>query len=213
MCPQEQYVITKTDVLIGIDLQNSFCSGGSLAIKDADKIIPLINQVANHFPHVILTQDWHPEGHISFASSHPGKEVFDTISLPYGKQTLWPDHCIQDTHGASFHPALRIPHAELILKKGFHKNIDSYSAFMENDRMTPTGLALYLRERGFKRIFLVGLALDYCVRYSAKDAKYYGFHTIIIEDACKAVASNSLREAQKDFIEWEIPCINSNYIL
>ncbi|HZU11184.1 MAG TPA: bifunctional nicotinamidase/pyrazinamidase, partial [Pseudacidobacterium sp.] len=154
------------DVLLIIDVQNDFCPGGALAVPHGDEIVPVINQLAQQFAHVILTQDWHPKGHLSFASRHPGKSPFDVVEVSYGPQTLWPDHCIQASRGAEFHPDLKVPHAELVLRKGFRPEIDSYSAFQENDRKTKTGLEGYLRERGFQRVFLAGLAYDYCVRYS-----------------------------------------------
>jgi nicotinamidase/pyrazinamidase len=175
-----------TDALLVIDLQNDFCPGGALAVKEGDIIIPLINSLATKFAHVILTQDWHPTQHISFATTH-NKNPYEIIQAPYGPQTLWPDHCLQRSEGAAFHPALDIPHTELILRKGFRKDIDSYSAFLENDHITPTGLAGYLRERGLTRLFLCGLAYDFCVRYSALDGKALGFETIVIEDASRPV--------------------------
>ena len=152
-----------------------------------DTIIPLINSLGARFTHTILTQDWHPAHHISFASTHANKQPYESIDAPYGRQTLWPDHCIQNTNGAAFHSALDIPHAELILRKGFRPGIDSYSAFLENDHSTPTGLAGYLRERGLVRILLCGLAYDFCVRYSAIDGKNLGFEAIVIEDATRPV--------------------------
>ena len=176
-----------TDVLLVIDLQNDFCPGGALAVGDGDAIIPTINALASRFDHVLLTQDWHPEGHISFASSHAEKRPFGSMDTPYGPQTLWPDHCLQHSEGAAFQPALDVPHAELILRKGFRREIDSYSAFMENDHTTPTGLAGYLRERGLTRLFLCGLAYDFCVRFSALDGKALGFETVVVEDATRAV--------------------------
>ena len=176
-----------SDVLLVIDPQVDFCPGGRLAVADGDAVMPLINRVASRFEHLIVTQDWHPAGHSSFASSHPGKQPFETITMPYGPQTLWPDHCVQGSAGAGFHSALELRHVELILRKGFRREIDSYSAFYENDRSTPTGLAGYLRERGLKRIFLAGLAYDYCVRYSAVDAVRAGFEAVVLEDACRAI--------------------------
>jgi nicotinamidase/pyrazinamidase len=176
-----------TDVLLVIDLQNDFCPGGSLAVKDGDAIIPLINALGRRFEHVILTQDWHPAGHISFASSHPGEQVSGTIKTTYGQQTLWPEHCLQKSQGAALHPALDLPHAELILRKGFRREIDSYSAFLENDHTTPTGLAGYLRERGLKRLLIAGLAYDFCVRFSAIDGTALGFECLVIEDASRPV--------------------------
>src|SRR5271167_2841038 len=176
-----------TDALLVIDVQNDFMHGGNLAVPDGDAVVPLINTLAKKFAHVILTQDWHPPQHISFASTHANKKPFETIEAHYGPQTLWPDHVLQHTEGAAFHPALHIPHAELILRKGFRRHIDSYSAFLENDHTTPTGLAGYLRERNLQRLFLCGLAYDFCVRYSAVDGKAMGFETIVIEDATRSV--------------------------
>jgi len=155
------------DVLLVVDVQNDFCPGGALAVPRGDEVVPLINRLALGFAHVVLTQDWHTAGHVSFASAHPGRKPLDTVELPYGTQVLWPDHCVQGTPGAALHPALAIPHAELIIRKGFRRQVDSYSAFCEADRTTPTGLAGYLRERGLARVFLVGLATDFCVAWSA----------------------------------------------
>ncbi|HEX7159102.1 MAG TPA: bifunctional nicotinamidase/pyrazinamidase [Edaphobacter sp.] len=181
-----------TDALLVIDVQNDFCPavngiGGALAVPEGDQVVPIINRLSQHFEHVILTQDWHPAQHISFASTHPGTQPFTSIEVPYGPQTLWPDHCVQGTRGADFHPSLNLPHAELILRKGFRRDIDSYSAFLEDDHVTPTGLASYLRERGLKRLFLAGLAYDYCVRYSAIDGTTLAFECLVIEDATRAV--------------------------
>src|ERR1700737_822747 len=175
------------DVLLVIDVQNDFCTGGALAVKDGDAVVPVINHLTERFGHVVLTQDWHPSGHSSFATSHPGSAPFDSIGMPYGQQTLWPDHCIQGTAGAAFHRQLATEKAELVIRKGFRTEIDSYSAFYENDRRTPTGLAGYLRERGLQRIFLAGLATDYCVYYSAVDARRLGFDTVLIEAGCRAI--------------------------
>ena len=175
------------DCLIVVDVQNDFCPGGALAVPDGDAVVPVINRLMGRFAHCVLTQDWHPQGHQSFASAHPGREPFQTIEAPYGEQTLWPDHCVQGSHGAEFHPALQTDRAGLILRKGFRPQIDSYSAFYENDRKTTTGLAGYLRERGFTRLFLAGLATDFCVRYSAEDARREGFEIVVIEDACRAI--------------------------
>ena len=179
--------LCSTEALLLIDLQPDFMPGGALAVAGGDEILPLINALATKFEHVILTQDWHPPQHISFASSHADKQPFTQIDVAYGPQTLWPDHCLQHSAGAALHHALDIPHAELILRKGFRREIDSYSAFLENDHKTPTGLAGYLRERGLQRLFLAGLAYDYCVRFSAIDGKALGFETIVIEDAARAV--------------------------
>ena len=170
-----------------VDVQNDFCPGGALAVPRGDEVVPIVNRLSENFRSVVLTQDWHPAGHLSFASTHPGRSPYDTIAAPYGPQVLWPDHCVQGTRGAAFHDALRIPHAGLVLRKGLHRTIDSYSAFYENDRATPTGLAGYLRERGIKRVFLAGLALDFCVRYSAEDAVRGGFAVVVIDDACRGI--------------------------
>src|ERR1700733_8668823 len=171
------------DVLIVIDVQNDFCPGGALAVPRGDEVVPVINRLAARFRHVVLTQDWHPPQHFSFASRHRGKNPFDTIAADYGPQVLWPDHCVQDSSGARLHPALHIAHAALLLRKGMNPAIDSYSAFYENDRKTPTGLVGYLRDRGLRRLFFAGLAFDFCVRYSAEDAKREGFEVVVIEDA------------------------------
>jgi nicotinamidase/pyrazinamidase len=178
------------DMLLVVDVQNDFCPGGALAVPQGDEIVPMINRLARRFPHVALTQDWHPAGHLSFASSHPGKQPFETAELAYGEQILWPDHCVQDTAGAAFHAALDISRAELVLRKGFRRDVDSYSAFYENDRRTATGLAGYLRERGVKRLFLTGLAFDFCVFYSAEDGHRAGFEVAVVEDACRAIDMN-----------------------
>jgi nicotinamidase/pyrazinamidase len=175
------------DCLIVVDVQNDFCPGGALAVPDGDAVVPVINGLMGEFAHCILAQDWHPQGHQSFASAHPGREPFQTIEAPYGEQTLWPDHCVQGSRGAEFHPALQSDRAELIVRKGFRPQIDSYSAFCENDQQTTTGLAGYMRERGFSRLFLAGLATDFCVRYSAEDARREGFEAVVIEDACRAI--------------------------
>lgn len=173
--------------LIVIDIQNDFCPGGALAVAEGDVIIPRVNALMAEFPVVVLTQDWHPPTHSSFASNHPGKASFDSVTMPYGEQTLWPDHCIQGSTGALFHPALRTDPADLIIRKGFRPGIDSYSAFFENDRETPTGLDGYLRNRGVTGITLVGLATDYCVAYSALDAARLGFAVTVLLGACRAI--------------------------
>ncbi len=178
------------DVLLVMDVQNDFCPGGALAIPRADEVVAPILSVAPLFSHIVLTQDWHPPDHASFVTAHPGREPFASIQLPYGPQTLWPPHCLQGDHGAEFHPALRLPQAELILRKGFRTHVDSYSAFFENDRVTPTGLAAYLRERNLGRIFLCGLAYDFCVGYSALDARRLGFSALVLRDACRAIDLN-----------------------
>ena len=176
-----------TDALLVIDMQLDFLPGGALAVADGDAILPGINALAARFDHVILTQDWHPGGHISFASTHGLQPFTDTVRAAYGTQPLWPDHCIQGTPGAALHPALDIPHAELILRKGFRRSIDSYSAFTENDGDTPTGLAGYLRERGLTRLFFTGLAYDFCVGFSALAAARLGFESLVVEDLSRAV--------------------------
>ncbi|HXC11943.1 MAG TPA: bifunctional nicotinamidase/pyrazinamidase [Stellaceae bacterium] len=190
------------EVLIIVDVQNDFCPGGALAVPDGDAIIPLVNRLAGEFAHVVLTQDWHPAGHSSFASAHPGREAFETVEAPYGAQTLWPDHCVQATPGAAFHPALAAPHAQLVLRKGFRCEIDSYSAFRENDRRTPTGLTAYLRERGFARLTLCGLATDYCVLFSALDAREAGFAVELAAKACRGIdLDGSLARAMRAMAE------------
>jgi len=181
------YEIADSDVLVVVDVQNDFCLGGSLPVPYGDDVVPIINRLAERFPHVVLTQDWHPPGHRSFASAHPGRQPFQSIELPYGPQMLWPDHCVQGTTGAQFHAGLQIPRVELILRKGYRRDIDSYSAYYENDHTTPTGLAGYLRERGFSRVFLAGLAFDFCVRFSAEDACHGGFEGVVIEDASRGI--------------------------
>ncbi len=175
------------DALLVVDVQNDFCPGGALAVAGGDAVVPLVNALGAVFQHVLLTQDWHPPGHQSFASSHPGRQPFETIEAPYGPQTLWPDHCVQGTAGAAFHAGLELPQAELVIRKGFRREIDSYSAFFENDHATPTGLAGYLRERGLSRLFVCGLATDFCVAFSAIDAATAGFEVTVIEDACRAI--------------------------
>lgn len=174
------------DCLIVVDVQNCFTPGGSLAVKDGDAVVPLINAIARRFANVVLTQDWHTPGHASFASAHPGKKPFETITLGYGEQVLWPDHCVQGTAGADLHQDLRIPQAQLVIRKGFHPGVDSYSAFYEADG-TPTGLGGYLKQRGIARVFVAGLATDYCVAFTALDARKDGFETLVIEDACRAI--------------------------
>jgi nicotinamidase/pyrazinamidase len=203
--------ITPQDVLLVIDVQNDFCPGGALAVSGGDQVIAPIHQIAPHFAHIILTQDWHPANHASFASSHPGKQPYETIEMPYGPQTLWPDHCVQGSKGAEFHPDLSLTRAELILRKGFRPQIDSYSAFFENDRVTPTGLAGYLRERGLTRVFLCGLAYDYCVGYSALDARRLAFEAVIPRDACRAIDLNgSVAKIEAEFAAAGVALIHSD---
>jgi nicotinamidase/pyrazinamidase len=175
------------DVLLIVDVQNDFCPGGALAVPDGDAIVPTVNRLARSFAHVILTQDWHPPGHASFAGSHPGRRPFEAIEISYGTQILWPDHCVQGSPGAGFHAQLDVPHAELVVRKGFRSTIDSYSAFRENDRSTPTGLAGYLRERGFERLTLCGLATDFCVAFSAIDGREAGFDVTVVTSACRGI--------------------------
>jgi len=187
------------DVLLVVDVQNCFVPGGSLAVNGGDEIVPIINRIAPAFRNVVLTQDWHTPGHVSFASSHPGKKPFETVQLPYGTQVLWPDHCVQGTEGAALAPGLSIPHAELIIRKGYRQDVDSYSAFLEADRKTPTGLGGYLRERGLHHVYLVGLATDFCVGWSALDARKAGFAATVIEDATRGIdAGGSLAKAWAD---------------
>ena len=176
-----------TSCLIVVDVQNDFCPGGALAVPKGDEVVPVINRLAARFDHIVLTQDWHPRGHASFASSHPGKKPFETIDLPYGKQVLWPDHCVQGTRGAAFHDKLEVAEAQLIIRKGFHRDIDSYSGFLEADRSTTTGLAGYLKEKGLRELFVCGLATDFCVAWTALDARATGFEVTVIEDACRAI--------------------------
>ena len=178
------------EALIVIDAQNDFCPGGALAVAGGDEIVPLVNDLIRRFEHVVLTQDWHPEGHSSFASGHPGRKPFESVAMPYGEQTLWPNHCVQGSEGAAFHPGLEWTKAELIIRKGFRTAIDSYSAFFENDHTTPTGLAGYLRERGISDVTFAGLATDFCVAYSALDAARCGFEITVAMDACRAIDLN-----------------------
>ncbi len=185
----------ETDALLVVDVQNDFCPGGALAVKDGDAVVGPVNRLGRRFGHVLLTQDWHPPGHLSFATSHPGKSPFETVELAYGTQVLWPDHCVQSTPGAGFHRDLDLPQAELVLRKGFRRPIDSYSAFFENDHRTPTGLSGYLRTRGLRRVFLAGLATDFCVFYSALDARREGFDAVLIEDACRGIDLNGSLDA------------------
>ncbi len=175
------------DLFLVIDVQNDFCPGGALAVADGDAVVPLINALMPRFAHTALTQDWHPGGHSSFASSHAGKAPFESIEAAYGTQTLWPDHCVQGSAGAAFHDGLDLASAELVIRKGFRQEIDSYSAFFENDHATPTGLTGYLRERGIERLFMAGLATDFCVGFSALDGRAQGFEVVLIEDACRAI--------------------------
>lgn len=178
---------TDADVFVIVDLQNDFCAGGALPTADGHEIVPAVNAVASRFENVVLTQDWHPLLHVSFASAHPGKKPHETVEMPYGTQVLWPDHCVQGTKGAEFHPKLAAPHAQLVFRKGYNRNIDSYSAFCMVDGTTKTGLASYLRERGIQRVFVAGCAVDYCVGGLALDAVKAGFETLVVDDASASI--------------------------
>jgi len=202
--------VSSNDFLIVIDLQLDFCPGGRLAVVGGDEVIPLINRAAAWFEHVALTQDWHTPDHASFASRHAGKKPYEQVELSYGIQTLWPDHCVQGTPGAELHPELKLTRAELIVRKGFHRTIDSYSAFFENDRITATGLGGYLKERGFRRVFLAGLAYDFCVGYSALDARRLGFEAVVLKDACRAIdLGGSVAAMENDFASAGVQLINT----
>jgi nicotinamidase/pyrazinamidase len=204
----ERIVPNAGDVLLVVDVQNDFCPGGALAVPRGDEIVPLVNALARRFRHVVLTQDWHPAGHHSFASTYPGRKPYETIDLPYGPQILWPDHCIQGTCGAQFRSDLDIPHAQLMIRKGYDADVDSYSALFENDHRTPTGLVGYLRERGLSRLFLAGLAYDFCVRYSAEDAHEQGFGVVVVEDACRGIdVDGSVADTSRLLTELGIPSV------
>jgi nicotinamidase/pyrazinamidase len=203
-----------TDALLLIDLQLDFMPGGTLEIAQGDAVLPVINRLAARFDHVLCTQDWHPARHISFASAHPGFNPYTNFAAAYGPQTLWPDHCVQASSGAALHPALAATHAELLLRKGFRRELDSYSAFVENDHTTTTGLACYLRERGLTRLFVAGLAYDFCVRFSAIDGKAAGFEMLVIEDACRAVdLPGSVDETNHALAAAAIPRVGSGELL
>lgn len=205
---------SERSVLIVVDVQNGFTPGGNLAVADADQIIPCINQLAQQFHNVVLTQDWHPHNHISFADNHPGKQAFETIALDYGSQVLWPSHCVQGTQDAELHPDLNIPTAQLIIRKGFHSDIDSYSAFKEADQKTRTGLAAYLNERGIDTVYITGIATDFCVAWTAIDATELGFNTYVVEDATKAIDLNgSLQQAWQQMLASGVKRILSRDIL
>lgn len=187
------------DVFVAVDIQYDFLPGGSLAVAGGDEIIPMINAVGKKFNHVVMTQDWHPANHISFASSYVDAKPFEVITVPYGPQVLWPDHCVWDSHGAQFHADVRLPHAQLIIRKGYRETVDSYSGFQEADRAKKTGLEGYLRERGFKRLFIAGLATDFCVNWTAVDGRAAGFEVFVIEDACRGIdTGGSLAKAWAD---------------
>ena len=202
------------DVLLIVDVQNDFMPGGALAVPRGDEVVPLINGLARRFANVVLTQDWHPPGHISFASSHPGTQPFDRIELEYGEQILWPDHCVQGTAGAEFHRDLSVRHAQLVVRKGYHPNVDSYSTFVEADRKHTTGLGGYLRERGIGHVYLCGLATDFCVAWSSVDARKAGFDVTVIEDACRAINTDgSLAAAWQDMTRARVRRIRSAELL
>ncbi|EJZ58154.1 Amidase [Pseudomonas fluorescens R124] len=206
--------ISPRTALLVIDVQNDFTPGGQLAVPEGDLIVPLINRLGALFKQVIIAQDWHPTGHASFASSHPGRKPYDVIQLPYGEQTLWPDHCVQGTAGAEFHPKLDLPHAQLIIRKGCNPDIDSYSAFLEADRRTTTGLAGYLKERGIDTVYMVGLALDFCVMFSALDARAAGFNAFVVLDACRAIdMDGSLATAMERMQTAGVGLIQSNQLI
>jgi nicotinamidase/pyrazinamidase len=205
--------IVDSDVLLVVDVQNDFCPGGALAVPGGDEVVEAINRLGARFRHVVLTQDWHPVGHKSFASANPGRQPFETVAFPYGPQVMWPDHCVQGTAGAQFHDRLQLPHAQLVLRKGYRREIDSYSAFFENDHRTPTGLAGYLRERGLGRVFVAGLALDFCVRYSAEDARRCGFEVVVVEDACRGIdMGGSIDATYRAFAELAIPRVTADSV-
>ena len=203
-----------TDALLVVDVQEDFLPGGALAVARGDEIVPLVNRVAAQLAVVVLTQDWHPAGHASFASSHPGKRPFQTMRLPYGEQVLWPDHCVQGSAGAAFAAGLDIPHAQLVIRKGHHRKVDSYSAFLEADRKTKTGLDGYLTSRGVRRVFCVGLATDFCVAWTALDARRFRFQAAVIEDACRAIdTEGSLVAAWKAMKEAGVRRLSSAAVL
>lgn len=203
-----------SDVFVVVDVQNCFVPGGSLAVKEGDQIVPLVNKIAKAFRHVVLTQDWHTADHVSFASQHAGKKPFETVKLDYGTQVLWPDHCVQGTDGAGLVKGLEIPHAELIIRKGFRRDVDSYSAFTEADKKTQTGLGGYFKQRGLKRVFFAGLATDFCVAWSALDARRQGFQALVIEDACRGIdVQGSLAKAWADMKKAGVQRIQSADVL
>ena len=206
--------LTEKDVLIVVDVQNDFCAGGALAVPDGEQVVPLINKLIDRFQHVVFTQDWHPKGHSSFASSHPGEKPFAGIEMSYGIQTLWPDHCVQGTPGAEFHPDLDTLPAEVIIRKGYRPEVDSYSAFFENDQETETGLKGYLSNRGFERAHVCGLATDFCVAFSAIDAVRSGFQSNVVLDACQPIdIDGSLEHAQYVMTQTGITFTNQSHYL
>jgi len=202
------------DALLIVDLQNDFCPGGALAVPEGNTIVPVVNELAGHFDHVLQTQDWHPPGHQSFASSNPEQEPMDVIEVDYGEQVLWPDHCVQGTEGAAFHPDLDTTQAELIIRKGFRPEIDSYSAFYENDGTTPTGLTGYLESRGIDTLYLCGLATDFCVKWSAVDGREEGFDVYVIEDATRGIDQDgSLAQAWSEMNDAGVQVVSSDAAL
>jgi nicotinamidase/pyrazinamidase len=206
--------ITSRDALVVVDVQNDFCPGGALPVPEGDAVIPVIHRIAERFEHILLTQDWHPPGHCSFASSYEGKKPFEVVELAGREQRLWPDHCVQGTRGAELHPVLRLDRAELILRKGFRKEIDSYSAFFENDHATPTGLAGYCQECGLERMFFAGLAYDFCVGFSAVDARTAGFEAVVVRDACRAIdVEGSVEGMEAEFAAWGVRVVKSEDLL
>lgn len=206
--------ISPRTALLVIDVQNDFIPGGQLAVPEGDQIVPLINRLGGLFKQVVIAQDWHPSGHASFASSHPGHQPYEVIQLPYGEQVLWPEHCVQGTAGAEFHPELNLPHAQLIIRKGCNPDIDSYSAFLEADRRTTTGLAGYLKERSIDTVYMVGLALDFCVMFSALDARAAGFNAFVVLDACRAIdRDGSLAAAMERMQTAGVGLIQSNQLI
>ena len=204
---------TASSALIVVDVQNCFLPGGSLAVKEGDQVIPVINRIAKGFENVVMTQDWHTPHHISFASTHEGKKPFEMIKLAYGNQVLWPDHCVQGTEGAQIAKDINIPHAELIVRKGYHNEVDSYSAFLEADKETRTGLGGYLKERGIDTVFITGLATDFCVAWTAVDARHAGLTVYVVEDACRGIdVGGSLAKAWTDMTEAGVKKIQSSDI-
>jgi len=202
------------NALLIVDVQNDFCPGGALGVPEGDKIVPIVNQLTKEFEVVILTQDWHPAGHSSFASTHAGEEPYDTIEMPYGQQVLWPDHCVQDTAGSEFHPNLQTNRSQLIIRKGFRKDIDSYSAFFENDDTTSTGLKGYLQDRGVDSLYVVGLATDFCVKWSVLDGMQEGFEMYVVEDAVAGIdLDNSVEKAWSDMLEGGANKVTSQQLL
>jgi len=208
-----QITATGTDVLLVIDVQNDFCKGGTLEVPRGDDVVGVINELSSRFQHVVVTQDWHPNDHTSFATQHAGAEPFQMIDVDYGEQLLWPDHCIQHSPGADFHDKLKVANCELIIRKGYRRTIDSYSAFFENDRKTPTGLTGYLRERGLTRLFVTGLATDFCVRFSAVDGRAQGFDVVLLEDACRGIDNNgSMAEAMREMADVGVVSADSSKV-